>query len=307
MVGPQMSFEDDSPGYSIRVASRLTGLSADTLRMWERRYGFPSPKRNDSKIRVYSKDDVERLTLVSRAQKAGYRAGEVIHKSKEELRALLVDAITVDDPSQGHTPSVSSLVQTLHRNDADGLRTELRSAVATLGPKRFLVDVAGPLLERVGEEWALRRLDIRHEHLISEALTTQLRLLLSAYEGTTQPPVVLLSTLPEEQHGLGLEMVALYCAIAGATPRLLGVDTPVDQIIEAARALRVDAVGVSVSRGANLATATAHLGMILEALPPRVELWAGGTRAKDLQLPHPAFKRVVRWTDLDRELSRFAR
>ena len=50
-------------GYSIRVASRLSGVSSDTLRMWERRYGFPKPSRNGSQVRVYTDADIERLVL----------------------------------------------------------------------------------------------------------------------------------------------------------------------------------------------------------------------------------------------------
>ena len=82
--------DEAAQGYSIRVASRLTGVSSDTLRMWERRYGFPKPERNESQVRVYSEADIERLVLISRALKAGYRSGEVIHRGSEELRGLLV-------------------------------------------------------------------------------------------------------------------------------------------------------------------------------------------------------------------------
>lgn len=298
--------DEDSPGYSIRVASRLTGLSADTLRMWERRYGFPRPRRNDSKIRVYSKEDVERLTLIARAQKAGYRAGEVIGKSYDELKALLVDTLAVERPIAEPT-SLESLLEALRRDDADRLRAELRRAVATLGPRQFITDVAGPLVQRVGEEWAARRLEVRHEHLLSETLSTQLRLLLSAYEGTTEPPIVLLSTLPDEQHGLGLEMAALYCALSGATPRLLGVDTPVDQLLEAARALRADVIGLSISPASDLRTASAHLQLLLDGLPAEVELWLGGARSLGLELSHPRLRRVPSWTALDRELERLSR
>src|SRR6478609_7318657 len=88
---------DEAPqGYSIRVASRLTGVSSDTLRMWERRYGFPKPERNESQVRVYSDADIERLVLVSRALKAGFRSGEVIHRGTEELRGLLVSPPRAD-------------------------------------------------------------------------------------------------------------------------------------------------------------------------------------------------------------------
>ncbi len=300
-----VSRSTDDPGYSIRVASRLTGISSDTLRMWERRYGFPSPRRNEAKIRVYSKEDVERLTLVARALKAGYRAGEVIHKSRPELDAILAQAAELDvEPSAGQSPSVASVLDTLRQDDADGTRLELRRAVATLGPKRFVEDVASPLLERVGEAWAARQLDVRHEHMLSEQLSTQLRLLLSAYEGTTERPVVLLTALPGEQHGLGLDMAALFTALVGATPRVLGVDTPVDQIAEAAEALHADVVGISVSGAADLEQVKAEVDWLLGHLPDTTEVWLGGQRSRSIRPQHPRVLHVVTWPELERELSR---
>ncbi len=295
------------PGYSIRVASRLTGISSDTLRMWERRYGFPKPQRNASKVRVYSKEDVERLALVSRALKAGYRAGEVIQKSTSELEKMLEAAApTTFDPVETSGQPVRALMEALSADDPDALRAELRQTVATLGPQQFVTDVAGPLLVRVGEAWSTRRLEVRHEHMLSDALTSQLRLLLSAYEGRTGDPVMILTTLPGEQHSLGIEMVALYAALLGATPRLLGPDTPIEQIVEAARALGARVVGLSVSGAAELSTVDTQLHELLRALPSRVEVWIGGARARELGTTHENLRRVIGWAELEREISRLA-
>src|ERR1700712_4877125 len=92
-------------GYSIRVASRLTGVSSDTLRMWERRYGFPKPVRNASQVRVYTDADVERLVLISRPLKAGFRSGEVIHREADELRALLASSARAEVEHDRRTPT----------------------------------------------------------------------------------------------------------------------------------------------------------------------------------------------------------
>lgn len=293
------------PGYSIRVVSRLTGISSDTLRMWERRYGFPKPERNTTGVRVYAQEHVERLLLVARALKAGYRAGEVIHRSRDELSELLATAAGTSLETASTPASVQTLLAALERMDMDTLRVELRSSIATLGPKGFLTEVAGPLLEHVGEGWATRRLDVRHEHLLSEVLSTQLRLLTSAYEGSTGP-VIVLATLPGELHALGLEMVALYSAIGGATPRLLGPDTPPDQIVAAARSLSARAVGISVSAGSDLAVTATHVSWMLQELGEGFEVWVGGKRARSLSVSSPRFHRVVTWSDLDGRLEKLA-
>src|SRR4051812_5689672 len=107
-------------GYSIRVASRLTGVSSDTLRMWERRYGFPKPVRNESQVRVYTDADIERLVLISRALKAGFRSGEVIHRGTEELRALLLSSTRAEPEADRNTPTIDSLLMRLMTDDPDG-------------------------------------------------------------------------------------------------------------------------------------------------------------------------------------------
>lgn len=291
-------------GYSIRVASRLTGLSSDTLRMWERRYGFPKPDRNSAGVRVYSQEHVERLMLVARTLKAGYRAGEVVNRSRDELSDLLASTASTGIGASVTPSSVESLMAHLERDDLTTLLAEIRQSLATLGPKRFIVDVCAPLVERVGEAWATHKLEIRHEHALTNVLSTQLKLLLSAYEGVTREPVVLLATLPGEPHALGLEMAALYLALSGATPRVLGVDSPPDQIVEAARRAEANVVGLSVSQSADLEAVAEDLSWILRELSESVRVWVGGKRAKSLSLSHPRLERVSTWEDLDALLTR---
>ena len=185
------------------------------------------------------------------------------------------------------------------------MRDELRRSVALHGPKQFLTDVAAPLVEQVGQAWATGRIAVRHEHLISQVLSNKLRQLLSAYDDRASGPVVLLTTLSDEQHGLGLEMVALYLALEGATPRLLGVNTPPDQIAEAAVALSADVVGVSISEASDLALTEAHLRRVLGSLPNRIALWVGGKQARNLTLRSPRVRQVVTWSDLDEAVARF--
>jgi len=305
MVQRRNSVNGAAPGYSIRVASRLTGVSSDTLRMWERRYGFPKPERNESQVRVYTDADIERLVLISRALKAGFRSGEVIHRGPAELRGLLATSAHSELENDRHTPSIESLLALLLQDNPEGLRDELRRSVALHGPKQFLTDVAAPLVEQVGLAWATGRIAVRHEHLLSQVLSNKLRELLAAYDARSSGPVVLLTTLSDEQHGLGLEMVALYLALEGATPRLLGVNTPPDQIAEAAVALSADVVGVSISEASDLALTEAHLRRVLGSLPNRIALWVGGKQARKLTLRHSRVRQVVTWSDLDEAVARF--
>ncbi|MFO0589981.1 MAG: MerR family transcriptional regulator [Polyangiaceae bacterium] len=292
--------------FSIRVASRLTGIAADTLRMWERRYGFPHPERTGGGSRTYSEEDIEILHLLSRAMKAGYRPGEVVGKGRAELEDILAQ-VAPGRPEplvDGALPTVRGLLSHLLADDAEALAGELRRAALRLGSKHFVVEIAQPFVTTVGEMWEQGKLEVRHEHLASEALSTLIRLLISTTEDGLGRPVVLLATLPGEQHGLGLEMVALYLAASRATPRLLGVSTPRDQIVKAARALGADVVGLTITGSSDVSSAAADLRWMLSELPRRVEVWAGGESAPKLGIHDPGLKTIASFTELESALDR---
>jgi cobalamin-dependent methionine synthase I len=151
----------------------------------------------------------------------------------------------------------------------------------------------------VGELWGEGKLEVRHEHILSECLSSQLRVLMSAYEEREGAPRVLLATLPNERHGLGLEMVEVYLAVSQITPRLLGVDTPAEQIVKAALSQAVDAVGLLVSGASDLKATAKHVKWMLGELPRRVPIWIGGGAAAELDLADDAVRVVATWADLD--------
>jgi MerR family transcriptional regulator, light-induced transcriptional regulator len=286
-------------GYSIRVASRLTGISADKLRIWERRYGFPSPVRTATGLRVYTDDDVQRLLLVARAMEAGYRAGDAIAESPEKLKRVVSEAAEPRDSQPAAVVDVQEFLRMLRADEIEPLRDGLRQAVASLGPKRFVTDVAAPLVQATGDAWHDGRITVRHEHLLSATLSTQLRLLLAAYEQPRGGPVILLTTLPHEQHGLGIEMAALYLALNGFTIRMLGVDTPIAEVVEAALGLRADVVGISVSTAADPRATGTALRSLLGKLPGHVELWLGGRAVASLTLDDARVRRATTWAEVD--------
>jgi DNA-binding transcriptional MerR regulator len=78
-----------SVGYPIGVVSRLTGVRPTTLRIWERRYGLVRPSRSEGKSRLYSEDDLRRLTLVKALVDAGHQISLLAPMTIEELRHRL--------------------------------------------------------------------------------------------------------------------------------------------------------------------------------------------------------------------------
>lgn len=291
-----------SEGSTIRVVSMRTGLAMETLRAWERRYGFPKPERRaGSNRRLYADADVARLVAIARTLEHGYRVGDVVRMPLDELRAIGADA-----PARAEAPDVDAFVERLRADDVVGLEGELRHAAAALGARRFVVEVAHPFAVRVGDAWEARRIDVRHEHVATECLTTQLRHLLAAYQDVAARPSVLLATLPGETHTLALSMVALYLAVSGAKPRLLGASTPVDQLAAAATSLRADVVGITVTAASDRKTARRHVRALAKRMPRGVPLWVGGGAAASLGAGEGA-RIVTSWTAIDDALAHWRR
>lgn len=294
-------------GHSIALASRLSGVPIETLRAWERRYGFPRPDRIEgTNRRLYSEEDITRLRWISRALARGFRAGDVVPREPDEIEALIGEtAAREPEPAPAITalPSVTHLVELLATDDVTGFDVELRRLAGALGPKAFVTDVAHPLAVEVGRAWEAGELEVRQEHYASEAVATQLRLALGALQDVAGSPIVLLATLEGEQHGLGLVMVAVYLAVSGAKPRIVGASTPVDQIADAASALHADVVGLTITPAGLTRTLESQLRTLERSMPRRAHLWLGGGGAREVA-PSKRREIVADWPSLDRALER---
>lgn len=314
--------EENGVSSSIRVVAARTGIRPHTLRVWERRYGFPRPNRRADGVRSYSEEDIAKLRLVARALEAGYRAGEVVSLPADDL-ARLLEATLVDvardearlvrePPDPGASapvpPSVERVIHLIQRDEIAEVQRALRSFARTHGAKRFVTELAHPLAVRIGDLWSLGELEVRHEHLASACLTRQLHSLADALHDAANDegrPVVVLATLSGEPHVLPLDMVAVFLAACGAGVRMVGADTPAREIAATARAKDVDAVGLSISGIANRERALHAVRELLGELPRRAELWLGGAGAAEIakRIPDPGVFLVESWEALEAKLA----
>ena len=74
-------------GYRIGKVSKLTGISADTLRIWERRYAAVVPVRTEAGGRLYTTDDIARLKLMKNLVDGGDSIGNVATLTIEQLQS----------------------------------------------------------------------------------------------------------------------------------------------------------------------------------------------------------------------------
>ena len=279
----QASFTARPITMSISAVERDTGLSKDTLRIWERRYGFPLPDRDAMGERSYPFDQVERLRVIKRLLDAGHRPGRIVAMAPADLE-LLSNATGLREPSrvpETHpraAPDLASFMATIHQHDVEMLRDMMARALARMGLGRFVLDVVAPLNALVGEAWMQGRMEVFEEHLYTEAVQVVLRNALHHLPAAGQGrPRVLLATVPGEPHGLGLLMAEAILSLEGCRCASLGVQTPVWDIIRAAAALRSEVVALSYTGCTNPHQVTEGLTELRAKLPPQVEIWVGGS------------------------------
>ncbi len=277
---------------SIAAVERDTGLSKDTLRVWERRYGFPSPARDSLGERAYTADQIEKLRLIKRLLDAGHRPGRIVPLPYADLLAV-ADAIA-PEPALACSVAlpkieISTYLERIRAHDLPALRTELTRALSRCGVARFVIDVVGPLNTAVGDAWIRGQMEIFEEHMYTETVQVVLR---QAMAGLPEPlegggPRVLLTTFPGEPHGLGLLMAEALFALEGCACVSLGVQTPLWDTVLAAQAHRSDIVALSFTGCMNPNHVVDGLTELRKKLPRLVSLWAGGSAPVLYRRPVP--------------------
>lgn len=71
--------------YQIGAVARLTGISQHCLRAWERRYGIDPSGRTQTRRRVYTQEDIQRLILIKRLIDADYAISTIASLSLSQL------------------------------------------------------------------------------------------------------------------------------------------------------------------------------------------------------------------------------
>lgn len=268
------------PRYPVRAVIKRTGLSADLLRAWERRYGAVHPERSGGGQRLYSEHDVQRLALLRRATLAGHSIAEVANLDANALEAL------VDEPVRSSgAPSIEAVESVVaaslaaaERLDGPEVEAVLKRAAFAFGSTAFVETVIPRFLERVGERWHAGTLSPAHEHLASSAVRRVLAWATEAHAPSARAPRIVVATASGEQHELGAMLAAAAAAEEGWRVIYLGANLPGSDVASAARQVGARAVALS----AVYANGGAQLEEIREtanALPEGTTLFVGGRAA----------------------------
>lgn len=234
-----MSRPNKSASYNLKVVLQLTGIKADTLRAWERRYGLPQPQRTSGGHRLYSQYDIEMIKWLIARQDEGMR----INRAIDLWRALDADGI---DPLDGKS-SINGTDPFLEQPLVAGASLdELRlgwvgaclafdeiSAERILTQSFALYPVEIVCLEvfqkgivDIGDLWYRGLATVQQEHFASGLVLRRLDALIAASPPPSRPEKILVGCPAMEEHIMAPLMTTLFLRRHGWDAIYLGANIP---------------------------------------------------------------------------------
>jgi DNA-binding transcriptional MerR regulator/methylmalonyl-CoA mutase cobalamin-binding subunit len=221
--------------YSVAAVSRLTQLSTDVIRVWERRYAIVAPLRDGGGARRYSEEDVERLRLAAVATTLGHPIRSLAGLSTAAL-ADLVGAPPTASNSNSAARLMEKIVRAIEKSDAVAAGRAVAAAVRLLPTRELVLTVLAPALRRIGEAWACGQASLWQEHLLSTLVRDATELSALA----PSAPAMVFVTPPFESHGFGNVFAAMLASARGVRAVNLGIQVPAAEAAAAVAALKAD-------------------------------------------------------------------
>jgi DNA-binding transcriptional MerR regulator len=285
--------------FPISVVSQKTGLTPEVLRAWERRYGGVRPDRDAGGRRVYSRELLDRLIVIARLLRAGYRIGDVVDLDAEELVARLeelapsqsggrgyasLDQETAADyPSHSgvHLEPVATAVSAILELDAAALRAVAERALSSEGRLGLADRFIFPVMRRV-------KASVVQGHARPVHVTfarSNLRIIAGTFltaSPATSGETILVATPVGYGSDLGCVASATHIVAAGHTPILLGAEVPAEDIASTVRGGKGTGVLLTFVADRYDTGIYSECLRLREALPPRVPVYFGGRMPETL-------------------------
>jgi methanogenic corrinoid protein MtbC1 len=249
----------DNPGqYLISTVAKRSGVKTELVRAWERRYQAVTPTRTAGGHRVYTDQDIARLTLLNQATAHGHSISRIAQYSLEELKKLL-QAEEAIKPTKLHLTLSGNANKSLGEEyvhkcyaavtafDGRTLESYFESAIVELGIQNFIEDLLDPLFTLIGERWKTGELRPVHEHMASSIIRSLIYILRNNSPCPPTAPKMVVTTPVGQLHELGALLAAIIAELKGWQITYLGANLPAEEIAAAVKFTDAKAVTVSIS------------------------------------------------------------
>jgi MerR family transcriptional regulator, light-induced transcriptional regulator len=244
-----------TPAYNLKVVLKETGIAADTLRAWERRYGLPMPQRSAGGHRLYSQRDIETIKWLMKRQGEGLSISRAVDLWNEQIASgtdPLADLAQTASPSTIPVPykSTDTTLDLLRAdwveaclNFSESTAEQILNQAFSLFPvEAVCIEVLQKGMSEIGERWYQNRASVQQEHFASSLAMRRLDALLSASPAPTRNQTVLVGCPPEEWHTFTPLLLALLLRRRGLNVIYLGANVPADQFSVTVKNIKADLV-----------------------------------------------------------------
>ena len=265
--------------HRIHRVAKITGLSKDVIRVWERRYGLVKPSRSSNRYREYSDKEVALLRFVKAQMEQGATIGSLAAEGHDSLVARMRVTTPVSAEEQKpHDRLLDDLIGSLDPLDKAGFERRLNGAVAVIPFEEAVQRILLPLQRRIGELWHQGLLHIAVEHYVTKIVQQKLFSVMNQLPVNEFGPRVLIACPEGETHEIGAQAVAYIAATKGCHVYYLGPDLPSSDLVTFCEAIKPDLVLLSLTELKTKAAALQQLNE-LEKLATRWPVGVGGQGA----------------------------
>jgi len=269
--------------HRIHRVAKLTGLSKDVIRVWERRYGLVIPSRSSNRYREYSDEEVALLRFVKAQMEQGATIGSLAAEGRESLVARMRVATPVSSEEQKpHDHLLDDLVGLLDPLDTAGFERKLNGAVAVIPFEEAVHRILLPLQRRIGELWHENRLNVAVEHYVTKIIQQKFFSVMNQLPVNEFGPRVLIACPEGEFHEIGAQAAAYIAAARGCHVYYLGPNLPSSDLREFCERIKPDLLLLSLTEARSDA-ATRQLVVELGSLSTRWSVAIGGQGARAIE------------------------
>lgn len=257
--------------------AKMTGLSTENLRVWEKRYRLISPQRGSNRYRLYSEEDVDLLKYLISEINLGQSIGELASLGRDEIlnRMRQEKAQAPKAEILEHDPLIGELEKFLLAIDRAAFEKRLNEILALLPFDVVFQRVLVPLQIRIGELWFDEKIGVAVEHYV----TTQVKQKLFAAMNMTSSqngPKIVIACPPWELHEIGAQMVAYHCSTLGCQAILLGANLPLEDLIHFCTNTNPDGLALSFTTPIGENRGKIFFAEIVKNISPLYPVWVGG-------------------------------
>ena len=247
--------------YSIADLEQLSGISAHTIRIWERRYNALSPLRSAGNTRQYDDDQLRRLLNIVSLNQSGLKISNICRLSQAEMNELIQQEIDKTISSKSHYEYyISQLIKYGLLYDEVQVEELLSNCIAAYTVKETYRHVIYPLLVRLGLMWGKDSVCPSHEHFLSNIIRQKLFSAIDSLSLTSIPKSSWLLFLPEdEDHDIGLLLASYILRSAGHKVIYLGAKTPLLAVENVLSGIKVNYALLFMTRTRPATEAAAYL------------------------------------------------